>query len=95
MGTAEDRGFRIREAQEALSLDPGARERADKYPLYYQHLAIDALDEGSITEGRFAELFGISRVEARDLATLLRERSSGLSEGATTVDLAALVPSAA
>lgn len=90
-----DRGFRIRASQETLSLDPRARERADKYPLYYQHLAIDALDEGSITEGRFAELFGIGRVEARTLADTLRERSSGLSEGATTVDLAAPIHAAA
>jgi Zn-dependent peptidase ImmA (M78 family) len=84
-----DRGFRVRAAQETLGLDPGSRERADKYPLYYKHLAIEALDEGSITEGRFAELFGISRVEARALADALRERSSGLSEGATTDDLTA------
>ena len=88
----KDRGFRVRDAQEKLSLDPSARERADKYPLYYQHLAIEALDEGSITEGRFAELFGIGRVEARALADALRERSSGLDEGATSVDLAAPTP---
>lgn len=84
-----DRGFKVRDAQQKLGVDPGSRERADKYPLYYQHLAIEALDEGSITEGRFAELFGIGRVEARDLATVLRQRSSGLDGGMTSVDLAA------
>lgn len=85
----KDRGFRVREAQDELGLRSEALERADRYPTYYKHLAIDALDEGSITEGRFAELLGVGRVEARRIADLLRERASGLDSGATSSDLAA------
>ncbi|WP_293070547.1 hypothetical protein [Okeania sp. SIO2B3] len=37
-------------------------------PVYYQHLAIEALDLGLITEGRFADFLNVDRLEARRIA---------------------------
>ncbi|MEE4378691.1 MAG: ImmA/IrrE family metallo-endopeptidase, partial [Candidatus Competibacteraceae bacterium] len=82
-----DRGFKIREAREELGLQE-VDERTDQLPLQYQHLAIEAFDLGLITEGRFAGLLGVDRLEARRIAEVLREHSSGLTEGAIDIDLA-------
>ena len=84
------KGFKVRSSQEELDLDPSGHERSDTYPLYYQTLAIEALDEGIITEGRFAEVMGVGLVEARRLAEELRKRSSGMDEGGTSFDLTSL-----
>ncbi|GAB1544211.1 hypothetical protein NUACC21_68870 [Scytonema sp. NUACC21] len=53
----------------------------------YQHLALEALDRGLITEGRFADFLGVDRLEARRIAEALREDSSGLMESITNFDL--------
>ncbi|NJN46333.1 MAG: ImmA/IrrE family metallo-endopeptidase, partial [Candidatus Competibacteraceae bacterium] len=82
-----DRGFKIREARSELGLQE-VDERTDQFPLQYQHLAIEAFDLGLITEGRFAGLLGVDRLEARRIAEVLREHSSGLTEGAIDIDLA-------
>ena len=86
----EGRGFKVREVQGQLGLSMSDRERVDVYPLYYQHLAIEALDSGAVTESRFADLLGLDRVRARAVAAVLRERSSGLGEGTLSLDLSAL-----
>jgi len=80
------RGFKVREAQRELGLTPVA-ERTDRLPLRFQHLAIEALDDGLITEGCFADLLGVDRLEARRLAGHLREHASDAFEGATGLDL--------
>ncbi|GEM_PF-2385191 len=49
-------------------------------PVHYQHLAIEAFDQGLITEGRFADFLHVDRLEARRLAEVLREYSSGMVE---------------
>jgi len=79
------RGFRVRKAQEELGLSD-LPQRADRIPLHYQHLAIEAFDQGLITEGRFARLIGVNRLEARRIASVLRKHSSGMEE-ASTLDL--------
>ena len=53
----------------------------------YQHLAIEALDQGLITEGRFADFLNVDRLEARRIAEVLLEHSSGMIEETTHVDL--------
>ena len=82
----QHKGFKVREAQRELQLAPVA-ERADRLPLRLQHLAIEALDDGLITEGRFASLLGVGRLEAQRLAELLRGHASDSFEGATGLDL--------
>ena len=62
-------------------------QRTDMAPLHYQHLAIEALDQGLITEGRFADFLNVDRLEARRIAEALREYSSGMMEEATHLDL--------
>lgn len=75
--TLRDRGFRVRQAQSELGITD-LPQRADRLPLHYQHLAIEALDQGRITEGRFARLMKLSRLQARGVAATLREHSSGM-----------------
>lgn len=84
----KDRGFRVRKAQEELGLNE-IPQRTDRVPLHYQHLAIEALDQGLITEGHFARLLRVDRLEARRVAVSLREHSSGMDE-ASTLDLTRL-----
>ena len=82
----QGRGFRVRKAQEELGLE-AIPQRTDKTPIHYQHLAIEALDQGLITEGRFADFLGVDRLEARRIAELLRKHSSGMTQGAVDFDL--------
>lgn len=89
-----DRGLKVRKVQEelglALRLRSGLKEipqRTDRMPVHYQHLAIEAFDQGLITEGRFADFLHVDRLEARRIAEVLREYSSGILEEATDLDL--------
>jgi Zn-dependent peptidase ImmA (M78 family) len=81
-----DRGLKVRKVQEELSLEQ-IPQRVDMMPLHYQHLAIEALDQGLITEGRFSEFLHVDRLEARRIAEALREYSSGMIEEDTDFDL--------
>ncbi|MBP1466278.1 XRE family transcriptional regulator [Candidatus Chloroploca sp. M-50] len=65
-------GFKIREAQKELGLSP-IPARDSVLPLRYQYLALEALDRELITEGHFAHLMHLERLEARRLADLLRD----------------------
>jgi hypothetical protein len=65
-------GFKIREAQKELGLS-SIPARDSVLPLRYQYLALEALDRELITEGRFAHLMHLERLEARRLADLLRD----------------------
>lgn len=88
-GTVErlrDRGLKVRKVQQELGLDE-IQQRPDTIPIHYQHLAIEALDQGLITEGRFAEFLGVDRLEARRIAEVLREHSSGMMEESAHLDL--------
>lgn len=83
-----DRGFRVRKAQAELGLSE-IPQRTDRVPLHYQHLAIEAFDQGLITEGRFARFLRLDRLESRRVAAALREHSSGMDD-ASTLDLTEL-----
>ncbi|MBE9126584.1 MULTISPECIES: XRE family transcriptional regulator [unclassified Coleofasciculus] len=81
-----DRGLKVRKVQQELGLEE-IPQRTDMIPIHYQHLAIEALDQGLITEGRFADFLTVDRLEARRIATGLREYSSGIMEETTHLDL--------
>ena len=81
-----DRGLKVRKAQQELGLE-AIMQRTDVTPIHYQHLAIEALDQGLITEGRFANFLDVDRLEARRIAEVLREHSSGTLEDITHLDL--------
>lgn len=81
-----DRGLKVRKVQQELGLEE-IPQRTDMIPIHYQHLAIEALDQGLITEGRFADFLSVERLEARRIAEALREYSSGMMEETTHLDL--------
>ena len=81
-----DRGLKVRKVQQELGLE-AIMQRTDVTPIHYQHLAIEALDQGLITEGRFANFLDVDRLEARRIAEVLREHSSGTLEDITRLDL--------
>lgn len=88
-GTVErlrDRGLKVRKAQQELGLEE-IPQRTDMLPIHYQYLAIEAFDQGLITEGRFANFLGVDRIEARRIAELLRDYSSGMIEEIAHLDL--------
>lgn len=82
-----DRGLKVRKVQEELGLQE-IPQRSDLAPTHYQHLAIEALDRGLITEGRFADFLRVDRLEARRIAEMLRERSGGTMESEVDFDFA-------
>jgi Zn-dependent peptidase ImmA (M78 family) len=81
-----DRGLKVRKVQQELGLEE-IDQRADIFPIHYQHLAIEALEQGLITEGRFANFLSVDRLEARRIAEVLREHSSGMIEESAYLDL--------
>jgi Zn-dependent peptidase ImmA (M78 family)/DNA-binding XRE family transcriptional regulator len=81
-----ERGLKVRKVQQELGLEE-IPQRPDMAPLHYQHLAIEALDHGIITEGRFADFLNVDRLEARRIAEALQEYSSGLMEQGADCDL--------
>ncbi len=81
-----DRGLKVRKVQQELGLEE-TQQRIDIVPIHYQHLAIEALDRGLITEGRFANFLGVDRLEARRIAETLRKHSSGMMEESVHLDL--------
>lgn len=81
-----DRGLKVKQVQQELGLEE-IKQRTDIVPIYYQHLAIEAFDQGLITEGKFANFLNVDRLEARRIAEKLREYSSGMMEEAANLDL--------
>jgi Zn-dependent peptidase ImmA (M78 family)/DNA-binding XRE family transcriptional regulator len=81
-----DRGLKVRKVQQEMGLE-AIVQRNEMTPIHYQHLAIEALDQGLITEGRFANFLGANRLEARRIAEVLRDHSSGILEEITHLDL--------
>ena len=64
-------GFKVGEAQRQLGLDV-LPARDQKLPIRYQHLAIEAVDRGLISEGLLARFLDVDRLEARRIAEVLR-----------------------
>ena len=81
-----DRGIKVRKVQQDLGLQETAH-RSDQLPVHYQHLAIDALEQGKITEGRFADFLEVDRLEARRIAEELRNHSSGIDDEIISLEL--------
>jgi Zn-dependent peptidase ImmA (M78 family)/DNA-binding XRE family transcriptional regulator len=81
-----DRGLKVRKVQQELGFSE-IPQRTDMAPIHYQHLAIEALDQGLITEGRFADFLNVDRLESRRIAELLREYSSGINDESACLDL--------
>lgn len=59
-----DRGFKVREAQELLGLSPHPHDD-QPFPVRYRLLAVQAYQDGQLTEGELARLLRVDRVEAR------------------------------
>jgi Zn-dependent peptidase ImmA (M78 family) len=81
-----DRGLKVRKVQQELGFSE-IPPRTDMAPIHYQHLAIEALDQGLITEGRFADFLNVDRLESRRIAELLREYSSGITDESAYLNL--------
>jgi Zn-dependent peptidase ImmA (M78 family)/transcriptional regulator with XRE-family HTH domain len=76
-----DRGFKVREAQNILGLQPEA-PATDPLPIRYKLLAGEALQAGQITQGQFARFVRLDHIEARELYDSLREHLTLSDEGA-------------
>jgi Zn-dependent peptidase ImmA (M78 family)/DNA-binding XRE family transcriptional regulator len=81
-----DRGLKVRKVQQELGLKE-IPQRPDAMPIHYQHLAIEALDQGLITESKFADFLGVDRLKARAMAVSLREHSGEIAEENSGLDL--------
>ncbi|MCB9437333.1 MAG: ImmA/IrrE family metallo-endopeptidase [Anaerolineales bacterium] len=66
-----DEGFKVRDVQRRLGLEqlPASRQRL---PLRHQLLAVEALDQGVISENQLADLFEVDLLEAREIFSTLR-----------------------
>ena len=75
-----DRGFRVREAQEQLGLNPHPHDDAP-LPLRYQFLAVQAHEDGELTEGELCRLLRQDRLSARETVQSLTHSFHLLQEG--------------
>lgn len=66
-------GYKVREAQEQLALG-AIPTRSEKLPARYQYLAVEAFNRGLISEGHFARLIQVDRLEARRITEALLEQ---------------------
>jgi len=57
-------GSKVGDLRARAGLEPRA-ERADRYPLRYRYLALEAFDLGLLTEGQLGAFLDVSRVEGR------------------------------
>ena len=76
-----DRGFKVREAQEQLGLPP-IPEQSQLLPLRYQYLAVEAFEEGKLSEGMLAKFLRVDRLEARRITRVLSEHTSDITQEA-------------
>ena len=81
-----DRGLKVSKVKQELGIKE-IPQRTERLPTHYQHLAIDALEQGLITEGRFSAFLGVDRLEARRIAESLQEHSSGSLDDSAHWDL--------
>jgi Zn-dependent peptidase ImmA (M78 family)/DNA-binding XRE family transcriptional regulator len=75
-----DRGFKIRQAQQQLELE-SVPARNETFPIRYRYLAAQAYESGLISEGQFARLLHVDRVEARLIAETLQEDAADVLAG--------------
>jgi Zn-dependent peptidase ImmA (M78 family) len=66
----EAAGFKVREAQSLLGLEPLPADR-ETFPLRYRFLAAEAYTQGLITEGQLAKFLRADRLTARQMAAEL------------------------
>ncbi len=74
-----DRGIKVKEAQMELGLSP-IPEQSQLLPVRYQFLAVEALEEGKISEGMFAEFLRVDRLDARRILQRLSEQASDVNK---------------
>jgi len=74
-----DRGFRVRQAQAELGLPP-IPEQGHLLPLRYQYLAVEAFEEGKISEGMLAKFLRVDRLEARRVTYSLSKHTSDVTQ---------------
>ncbi len=74
-----DRGIKVREAQKQLGLAP-IPEQSQLLPLRYQYLAVEAFEEGKISEGMLAKFLRVDRLEARQITQVLSAHSSDVTQ---------------
>ncbi|RAL68823.1 Transcriptional regulator [Dehalococcoides mccartyi] len=79
----QDRGFKVREAQDVLQLQPH-RYSEQPLPPRYQFLAAEAYQREQLTEGQLAHLLRVDRVEARRIVQKLTRQSYVSEEGKIT-----------
>lgn len=77
-------GLKVRDAQRELGLPP-LPGNDDLLPRHYQHLALEALERGMITEGQFAHFLRVDRLAARQRLESLRQT---LDEAAFFINIA-------
>lgn len=65
------RGLKVGELRQWLNQEK-TPERAQQFPVRYQHLAFEALAQGLIGEGRFMHLLDVDRLEASRIAQELQ-----------------------
>jgi Zn-dependent peptidase ImmA (M78 family)/transcriptional regulator with XRE-family HTH domain len=78
----QERGFRVREAQAILGIQPRS-ELESSLPLRYRLLAVEAFQRGDLSEGQLARFLRVDRVEARRLARELATDDELDSNGET------------
>lgn len=64
--------FKVREAQQQLGLGP-VPAKDQQFPTRYQYLAIDAFEQGLLSEGLLSNFLSVDRLEARRLAEILQK----------------------
>lgn len=69
-------GFKVREAQRQLGLDP-LHAKDQKFPDRYQYLAIEAFEQALISEGLLSSFLDVDRLEARRIADFLQRDETG------------------
>jgi Zn-dependent peptidase ImmA (M78 family)/transcriptional regulator with XRE-family HTH domain len=66
----QERGFKVREAQEILSLESHS-SMDQTLPLRYQYLAVEAYQQGDLSEGQLTRFLRVDRLEARRIVQRL------------------------
>jgi Zn-dependent peptidase ImmA (M78 family)/transcriptional regulator with XRE-family HTH domain len=75
----QHRGVNIREAKAEYGLaQPSGYEAL--LPRRYQRLAVQAYNQGDISEGQLAKFLRVNRLQARESVALLQEETNGLQE---------------
>jgi Zn-dependent peptidase ImmA (M78 family)/DNA-binding XRE family transcriptional regulator len=79
----QDRGFKVREAQDLLQLQ-SHRYLEQELPPRYQFLAVEAYQREKLTEGQLAHYLRVDRIEARRTVQKLTRQAYVSQEGAIT-----------